>query len=157
MENEQELLTADDIFNSDDIGDGIRRVPTKYWGRRGQPGVLGMRPMSAADVIKYRADMKRNGGVGREEAFVTNIAKCVCDAEGNLLFTTKEHIERLKQKSAAALLELQEPFNEINGFSRPTKNWDTLREILETAGVEPSVIASVQAKWETPEQVEKNG
>ena len=88
--NEREL-TADDIFGAEDLID-VLKVEIPEWKKDGKPGVLYVRPMSAAAAIRFRESLAGSSG---KNVFVRILAECACDRNGNLLFSLSD-IERLK-------------------------------------------------------------
>lgn len=142
------FLTADEILNMDDIRVHPFKVPE--WNGR----VVGLKNMSAAETLAYRAEMKKSEAK-KDEAFISMFAASVCREDGALLFK-KQDVMKLKEKSAAVFFRLQHKILEINGMTRRSRTWEALLPLLEEAGVDGAVIARIEAKWDTPEDDAKN-
>lgn len=145
-------LTAADIFAADDL-----TISEPYaipeWKKNGKPGVLYFRVMSADATIKFQEKLKTEAV--KKSVFVQILAECACDSKGTLLFTP-DQLVKLREKSTAVFARMQKILLQLNGMVLPEKNWDTVREILIGAGVDPGVIAAVQIKWDAPDETLKN-
>lgn len=148
---EDQTLTAEDILGSDDLT--ILQLEVPEWKKNGKPGVLHLRVMSADETIKFQDAMK--SPAHKSNAWVKILAICACDPNGARLFSDSD-MEKLRKKSTSVFLRLQRRLLEINGMARAEKSWDALKEILVDSGVDSGVIALVQSKWETPEDIAKN-
>ena len=146
-ETQEQLLTAGDIFDADDLGIETMEVPE--WKKNGKPGVLGLRVLTAEEVIKFQDVLKSE--TGKKSGWIRILALAACDAQGNRLFTEND-IEKLKKKNAAVFFRAQKQLLQMNGMARSEKTWEKLKEILESANVDGAVIALVQMKWDASDE-----
>lgn len=153
VEEVEEFLTAEDIIAAKD--DVIIPVTVPEWkGKSGKPGKLGLRVMTGDKIAAYldgMSDPKK-----RKTAFIQLFAECAVDGQGRQMFPNPSAVAELRKKSAGVFLRLQRKLLEINGMSEKNKTWAQLKPILEEAGAEPALIATVRAKWETAEDEVKN-
>lgn len=106
-----QLLTADEIFNVNDIETVDIEVPE--WKKSdGTAGVIRLKMMSAADLSAYTDAVD---GAAKRNAMVILIMKSAVKADGTPLFD-KMQLERLKTKSVKAYSRLQKEILRINGL-----------------------------------------
>lgn len=106
-------LSRADILNKSDLIREDVKVPE--WG-----GMVTLRALTGAERDAYEASMVLTEG-GDRRANMHNIrarlvARCLCDDEGNRLFSDDE-IELLGAKSGAALARLFEVAKRLSGLS----------------------------------------
>lgn len=147
---EEDFLTADDIYNSDDTT--VMTVVIPEWKKNGKPGTLGLRVMMADEAIQYNEVLKNPQT--RRGSWVRLLALCACNKAGERIFTEAD-LEKLRKKNNAVFLRLQSKLMQINGMIRAEKTWEALEEILNDCKVEPAVIELVKSKWDTPEEAIK--
>jgi len=118
VSNEQEqekcLLTKEDIISIDDVE--IRKVFVEKWGR-----YVYLRNMSAKVRDNYEWEIyqaRQRGILDRISIRTLLVSKCLCDAEGNLLFKDKNDVAALAKKNAAALEVLFKEAQDLNGIER---------------------------------------
>ena len=118
VSNEQEqekcLLTKEDIISIDDVE--IRKVFVEKWGR-----YVYLRNMSAKVRDNYEWEIyqaRQRGILDRISIRTLLVSKCLCDAEGNLLFKDKSDVAALAKKNAAALEVLFKEAQDLNGIER---------------------------------------
>lgn len=108
------LLTADQILTADDRTYEIVDVPE--WG-----GQVRLRSLTGKERDHFEASLqeKRGSSVKQniENFRARLVALCVVDEEGKLLFTNKQQVLLLGNKSVAALQRVFNKANEMNGIS----------------------------------------
>lgn len=150
-EVQDQELTADDIYNSDDltVSDPVE-IPE--WRKNDKPGIIYFRVMSADEHIKFQELLK---GPTKNSVMVRILALCACNKNGDLLFKPTD-MEKLRKKSTVVFNRLSKFLLQLNGMVPPTKTWGAVESILEESGVDPTVIALVKNKWDAPDDTVKN-
>jgi len=96
------LLTAQDIFDCDDIG--FVDVDVPQWG-----GTVRVRALTAKEAMTFL-------GEGKQESMVILVARCVINEDGDRLFTDAQ-ISKLKEKAFSAFIKIQKEAMRLNGLS----------------------------------------
>lgn len=108
------LLSAEEILNADDRRYEIVAVPE--WG-----GEVRLRSLTGRERDAFEASLQDRKGKSVKENVenfrARQVALCAVDAEGKLLFTNKQQVVMLGNKSVAALQRVFNKCNEMNGFS----------------------------------------
>ena len=108
------LLTADEILSADDRRYEIVDVPE--WG-----GQVRLRSLTGRERDSFEASLQDRKGKSVKENVenfrARQVALCAVDEEGKLLFTNKQQVVMLGNKSVAALQRVFNKCNEMNGFS----------------------------------------
>jgi len=100
-------LTRQDCLSVNDLA--LKEYTVKAWD-----GVVYIKKMTAKDQIQFE-DMSQ--GKDRKNIFSRLIVMCVCDENGNKLFTEAD-MDALNNKSASAVIELFTAISEINSVSQ---------------------------------------
>lgn len=108
------LLSKDAIFAADDRRYEVVDVPE--WG-----GSVRLRSLTAKERDNFEAGLQERRG-GKVKDNVANfrarlVALCAVDEDNKLLFTNRQEVELLGNKSVAALQRLFDMCNEMNGIS----------------------------------------
>lgn len=127
------LLSKDQIFTVDDRRYEVVQVPE--WG-----GDVRLRTLTAKERDNFEAGLQERRG-GKVKDNVANfrarlVSLCAVDEAGGLLFTNRQEVELLGNKSVAALQRLFDKCNEMNGISE--KDIEELTEDFDEAPVESS-------------------
>lgn len=111
---EVKILTKEEILGIDDKV--IELIDVPEW-----KGSVYMKGMTAAERDSWEADVymarKKDELQGMLDFRARLVAKCICNKDGNLLFTAKD-IKALSSKSAKALDRLFEKAQELNGMRK---------------------------------------
>jgi hypothetical protein len=133
-------LSFEDIMAAEDIAQGIERFSVPEWG-----GHIYLRPLSAADVMKFNREMKTRS---RDEAMIALFIKAACTARGVLLIQdAKLQIPRLQEKSTAPFVRAQTKIMQMSGMLSSSKTFEELQPLLEKHGVDPLIIRRIQTEW----------
>lgn len=108
------LLTADQILGADDRRYEIVDVPE--WG-----GQVRLRSLTGRERDSFEASLQDRKGKSVKENIenfrARQVALCAVDEDGKLLFTNKQQVVLLGNKSVAALQRIFNKCNEMNGFT----------------------------------------
>jgi hypothetical protein len=108
-----DLLSIDQILDKDDKS--YKEVYVDAWG-----GTVRVASLTSAQRDDWEAQFVKNKNkpeVALKKFRARLVAKCLVDAEGRLLFDSKEKIDRLASKNASVLNELFEICQQHNGFT----------------------------------------
>jgi hypothetical protein len=115
---ENNFLTAEDIFNSDDI-DYIK-IEVPEWKKNGVPGKICFRAMTAAEAIKFIKEGKNAADSADNYVRVVAETAVVMDADGNptneRLFKGDVAIHKLKEKKSGIFIRLQKAIMKLNNL-----------------------------------------
>lgn len=100
------ILSASDILDSDDIQ--IIDVPIDEW-----KGTVRLRQLNAEQAHRFARAIRDPDPEKQAEATILIITLSAIDEEGNLIFT-KEDVEKIKRKSGAAVIRLQQAIIKLN-------------------------------------------
>lgn len=108
------LLSADEILAADDRVYEI--VPVPEWN-----GEVRLRSLTGKERDSFEASLSEQKG-NKVKRNVENfrarlVSLCAVDDEGKQLFTNRQQVELLGNKSVAALQRVFDKCNEMNGFS----------------------------------------
>ncbi len=98
------VLTAEDILAADDIK--VEQLEVPEWG-----GVVYIKAMSA----EAGAGLQDLTGEDRKNSAPKIASLCLCDADGNLLFSERQ-VVALRKKSMSAFMRIQRAVMRINGI-----------------------------------------
>lgn len=107
--DDNELLTADEIFSADDIKTVDVEVPE--WGKPGKPGIVRLKQFSNSELLKYGEHIEGNG---QKQANLALVVKSAIKKDGTPLFTDAD-LRKLQGKSAKAINTLAKAALELNG------------------------------------------
>lgn len=102
--NSSNVLSAEDLFS----GGGLVRLEIPEIPRNGQPGVVFIKPPSAADVLKFVHDRSADGGTDLDnDHMAALVAKCIVDESGASLFSEEQatHIQDVRMDVFTRLSE----------------------------------------------------
>jgi hypothetical protein len=110
-------LSADDIFNCDDIDFVDVEVPE--WKKNGKPGIIRFRAMTANEAIDFveqskNADKKSDNYVRIVAA--TAISVNPDGSNGDPLFKGDIAVHRLRQKKSGIFIRLQKAIMKLNNL-----------------------------------------
>ena len=115
---EVNFLTAEDIFNAEDIDYVDVTVPE--WKRNGKPGVIRLRAMSADEAIKFTEELRDNKA---SDSFVRIVAATAINPEtGDRLFKGDVAVHKLRAKKSGIFIRLQKAAMKLNELGDDAKN-----------------------------------
>jgi hypothetical protein len=103
-------LSKDAIIGADDLG--LLKVSVAEWG-----GDVFIRVMTVGERDAYENEWVASRGKGVEDFRTKFLARCLCDEDGKLLFTTPEDVAKLAKKSAKVMSRLWQQAMEHNALS----------------------------------------
>jgi len=117
-EEETNYLSADDIFNSEDIDYVDVVIPE--WKRNGKPGVLRLRAMTAGEAIKFTEELKDNK---KADSYVRIVAATAIDPKtGERIFNGDLAVKKLLAKKSGIFIRLQTAAMKLNELGGDVKN-----------------------------------
>lgn len=120
------LLSADEILAADDRRYEI--VPVSEWG-----GEVRVRSLTGRERDNFELSLSDGKkGETKENFRARLVALCAVDADGKPLFTNKQQVIMLGNKSVSALQRVFDKCNEMNGFSE-----QDVEELTEDFGAAP--------------------
>jgi hypothetical protein len=102
------ILTKEQIKAVDDLRSRIVSVDVPEWG-----GSVNIRPMDVRELDEYSNDAMRSKASGLKDFRTRLVAYCLCDENGNRLFTEKD-IDALAGKSGTVMDRLYRACDELN-------------------------------------------
>ena len=102
------ILTREQIQAVDDLRSRIVQVDVPEWG-----GSVNIRPMDVRELDEYSNDAMRSKATGMRDFRTRLVAYCLCDEQGNRLFTEKD-IDALAGKSGTVMDRLYRACDELN-------------------------------------------
>lgn len=102
------ILTREQIQVVDDLRSRIVQVDVPEWG-----GSVNIRPMDVRELDEYSNDAMRSKATGMRDFRTRLVAYCLCDEQGNRLFTEKD-IDALAGKSGTVMDRLYRACDELN-------------------------------------------
>lgn len=130
------LLSKDAILSADDRRYAEVNVPE--WG-----GSVRLRSLSGTERDRFEASFQETKGKAAKDNMenfrARLVALCAVDEEGKLLFSNRQEVILLGNKSVAALQRLFDKCNEMNGISE--QDVEELTEDFDEAPAESSTSA----------------
>lgn len=102
------ILTREQIQAVDDLCSRIVQVDVPEWG-----GSVNIRPMDVRELDEYSNEAMRSKATGMRDFRTRLVAYCLCDEQGNRLFTEKD-IDALAGKSGTVMDRLYRACDELN-------------------------------------------
>jgi hypothetical protein len=102
------ILTREQIQAVDDLRSRIVQIDVPEWG-----GSVTIRPMDVRELDEYSNDAMRSKATGMRDFRTRLVAYCLCDEQGNRLFTEKD-IDALAGKSGTVMDRLYRACDELN-------------------------------------------
>ena len=110
-EDEQRLLTAEEILGLDDLDYKDIHIPE--W-----KGTVRIRSLSALDALEYFRDVRIPAK--KDDAMLLIIIKSVVDVAGNRVFKPAQ-IDMLRKRNFRVFARLQDEILVLNGFNKDQK------------------------------------
>lgn len=107
-------LTIADIIGADDLN--ILTVKVPEWKKDGEPGTVYLRLMTVGERDAYECEWLANKEKGVPNFRSKFLARCLCDKEGNRIFTDAD-VEKLATKSVAVVDRLFKKAMKHNAMS----------------------------------------
>ena len=108
-------LTAEDIFNSDDID--YVEVTIPEWKRDGKPGTIRLRAMSASEAMKFSEEVKDKAKLAESYIRIIALTAVKVNADGTCgdpLFVGDVAVHNLRKKKNAVFIRLQKAAMKLN-------------------------------------------
>jgi hypothetical protein len=103
-------LSADDILAAEDLE--IKEVEVPEW-----KGTVRLRVLPADEGLALSAQMAALTKEQQHESLFLLLGACLVDPEGKRMFSTEEHLRKLRTRSQKVLLRLQRSALELQGWT----------------------------------------